>query len=155
MPFFIGKMLELPVTTVQDYTLFHVLNERSIELWKSQIDLVLKKNGLLSFIVHPDYVLQPDMLSVYKHLLHQLQGLRDKTAIWCALPSEINAWWRARNARSTAGSGPCSISVSPRNDTRTPSRCASATRLPSFTPASASGSTPSVESRWVISSVMA
>ena len=38
---FIGKMLELPVTTVQDYTLFHVLNERSIELWKSQIDLVL------------------------------------------------------------------------------------------------------------------
>ena len=105
MPFFIGKMLELPVTTVQDYTLFHVLNERSIELWKSQIDLVLKKNGLLSFIVHPDYVLQPDMLSVYKHLLHQLQGLRDKTAIWCALPSEINAWWRARNKMSIIKDG--------------------------------------------------
>src|SRR5881392_1224632 len=63
--------------------------------------------------------------------------------------------WATGTARSTAGSGPCSISVSPRNDTRTPSRCASATRLPSFTPASASGSTPSVESRWVISSVMA
>jgi hypothetical protein len=105
MPFFIGDMLELPVTTVQDYTLFHVLNERSIELWKSQIDLVLKKNGLLSFIVHPDYILQPDTLSAYKDLLRHLQGLRDKTTIWCALPSEIDAWWRARNKMSVVKDG--------------------------------------------------
>jgi len=105
LPFFIGDMLEIPVTTVQDYTLFHVMNERSIELWKSQIDLVLKKNGLLSFIVHPDYTLQPDTLSVYKHLLRHLQGLRDKTPIWFALPSEINAWWRARNKMSVVKDG--------------------------------------------------
>lgn len=105
MPFFIGDTLELPVTTVQDYTLFHVLNQRSIELWKSQIDVVVKKNGLLSFIVHPDYVSQPDTLSVYKHLLRHLQGLREKTSIWCALPSEINAWWRARNKMSVVKDG--------------------------------------------------
>lgn len=105
MPFFIGDKLELPVTTAQDYTLFHVLNERSIDLWKTQIDLVLKKNGLLSFIVHPDYVSQPDTLSLYKHLLYHLQGLRDKASIWCALPSEINAWWRARNKLSVVKDG--------------------------------------------------
>lgn len=105
MPFFIGDILELPVTAVQDYTLFHVLNERSIELWKAQIDLVLKKNGLLSFIVHPDYVLRPDALSAYKQLLGHLQGLREKTSIWCALPSEINAWWRARNKMSVVKDG--------------------------------------------------
>ena len=105
MPFFIGNMLELPVTTVQDYTLFHVLSERSIELWKSQIDVVLKKNGLLSFIVHPDYVLQPDTLSVYKLLLRHLQGLCEKTSIWRAVPSEINAWWRARRKMSVVKDG--------------------------------------------------
>ncbi|HKW64936.1 MAG TPA: hypothetical protein VJN89_20440 [Candidatus Acidoferrum sp.] len=105
MPFFIGDMLEIPVTTVQDYTLFHVLNERSIELWKAQTDLILKKNGLLSFIVHPDYVLRPDTLAVYKQLLGHLQGLREKTPIWCALPSEINAWWRARNKMSVVRDG--------------------------------------------------
>jgi hypothetical protein len=105
MPFFIGEMLEIPITAVQDYTLFHVLNERSIDLWKAQTDMVLKKNGLLSFIVHPDYVLQPDTLSVYKHLLGYLKGLRDKTSIWCALPSEINAWWRARNKMSVVKDG--------------------------------------------------
>jgi len=105
MPFFIGDTLELPVTTVQDYTLFHVLNERSIELWKAQTELVLKKNGLLSFIVHPDYLLRRDTLAVYKQLLGHLQGLREKTSIWCALPSEINGWWRARNKMSVVKDG--------------------------------------------------
>jgi hypothetical protein len=30
MPYFIGEILELPVTTTQDYTLFHLLRENSI-----------------------------------------------------------------------------------------------------------------------------
>ena len=105
MPFFIGKMLELPVTTTQDYTLFHVLNQRSLDLWKSQIDLVLAKHGLLSFIVHPDYVMQGDTLSLYKGLLSHLRELRECAPLWCALPSEINAWWRARAKMSVLRDG--------------------------------------------------
>jgi len=60
---------------------------------------------LRSFIVHPDYVLRPDTFSVYKHLLGYLQELREKTAIWCALPSEINEWWRARSKMSVVKDG--------------------------------------------------
>jgi hypothetical protein len=105
MPFLIGEILELPVTTIQDYTLFHVLNERSIDLWKSQIELILSKNGLMSFIVHPDYIMDADTLSVYKELLGHLQDLRSKTHIWSALPSEINAWWRARSKMSVVQDG--------------------------------------------------
>ena len=56
MPYFIGDLLELPTTTVQDYTLFNVLNQHSIELWKTQMNLIQSKNGLISFIVHPDYI---------------------------------------------------------------------------------------------------
>lgn len=100
MPYFIGDVLEFPVTTTQDYTLFHVLNERSIDLWKSQVDLILRKNGLVTFIVHPDYVMEPGALSVYESLLRHLGELRNTKAIWCALPSEINAWWRARSKMS-------------------------------------------------------
>jgi len=100
LPYFIGDILELPVTTIQDYTLFHVLDERSIDLWKSQIDLILRKNGLISFIVHPDYLMERSTLSVYEALLSHLRDLREKTPIWCALPSEIEAWWRARNKMS-------------------------------------------------------
>ena len=38
MPYFVGKILELPVTTTQDYTLFNILNDYSIDLWKKQIE---------------------------------------------------------------------------------------------------------------------
>jgi len=105
MPFFIGDVLELPVTTTQDYTLFHVLNERSIDLWKLQTEMILSKNGLVSFIVHPDYILDPDKLSAYENLLGYLRELREKSAVWCALPSEINTWWRARSKMSLVKDG--------------------------------------------------
>ena len=104
-PYFIGDVLELPVTTIQDYSLFHVLNQRSIDLWKSQIDLILNKNGLMSFIVHPDYVMGLDTLSIYKDLLAYVRELSTKTPIWCALPSEINEWWRARHKMSIVKNG--------------------------------------------------
>jgi hypothetical protein len=50
MPYFVGKIVELPVTTAQDYTLFHILHDYSIDLWKQQLALVSGKNGLMSFM---------------------------------------------------------------------------------------------------------
>jgi hypothetical protein len=100
MPYFIGELLELPVTTTQDYTLFHLLNERSISLWRTQVELILKKNGLASFIVHPDYIRDLDTRSVYEELLNYLRQLREEMAIWFALPHEIDSWWRARSKMS-------------------------------------------------------
>jgi hypothetical protein len=105
MPYFIGNILELPVTTIQDYTLFHLLNERSIDLWKTQVELILKKNGLASFIVHPDYVMGPETISVYKGLLGYLQALREKTPVWSALPTDVDSWWRARSKMSVVKDG--------------------------------------------------
>ena len=77
-------ILELPVTTAQDYTLFHLLNDRSIELWKTQIELILEKNGLASFIVHPDYIIDRETRSVYTNLLDHLRFLGGKKAdlVW-------------------------------------------------------------------------
>lgn len=105
MPYFIGDVLELPVTTLQDYTLFHLLNERSIDLWKAQVDLILAQNGLVSFIVHPDYVMEQDTLSVYEGLLDYLRELRGKKLIWCALPADVDTWWRARSKMSVVKDG--------------------------------------------------
>jgi hypothetical protein len=100
MPYFIGDMLELPLTTIQDYTLFHVLNERSIDLWKTQIELILAKNGLVSFIVHPDYIIESEAQTVYKDLLAMLSELRKREDLWFTLPSDIDSWWRARSRMS-------------------------------------------------------
>jgi hypothetical protein len=105
MPYFIGDILELPVTTTQDYALFHLLNERSIDLWKTQVDLILHKNGLASFIVHPDYVMEDDTKSVYEDLLSYLRDLHRHENIWFALPSEVDSWWRARSKMSVVRDG--------------------------------------------------
>jgi hypothetical protein len=105
MPYFIGKILELPVTTSQDYTLFHLLDDRSIDLWKNQVQRILEKNGLVSFIIHPDYIREQDTRSVYEALLGYLRELREKTPIWFALPGEIDSWWRARSQMSVVRDG--------------------------------------------------
>src|SRR5262249_58907776 len=56
MPYFIGDIVELPLTTTQDYSLFHIVKDPSTEVWKNQIELIISRHGLVSFIVHPDYV---------------------------------------------------------------------------------------------------
>jgi len=105
MPYFIGGVLEIPVTTIQDYMLFHILNTRSTDLWKEQIELIARKNGLVSFIVHPDYLQQSGRVTVYKELLGYLRELIDRKSIWCALPADINHWWRARSKMSVVKDG--------------------------------------------------
>ena len=97
-PYFIGRILELPLTTVQDYSLFHILGEYSIDLWKRQIDLVMEKHGMLSFITHPDYLVDERALSVYKTLLGYLSQLRSEQNVWIARPGDVNRWWRERSS---------------------------------------------------------
>jgi glycosyltransferase involved in cell wall biosynthesis len=96
MPYFVGKILELPVTTTQDYTLFNILNDYSIDLWKKQIELIMESHGLISLIVHPDYVVKPKEKAVYESLLEHLIELRDNKGVWIASPSEVDRWWRQR-----------------------------------------------------------
>jgi hypothetical protein len=99
MPYFIGDILELPLTTVQDYTLFHILNDYSITLWKQQIELVTRRHGLVSIIAHPDYVVGRRERNVYVDLLRYLIG-QQREGLWIALPGEINTWWRNRHEMS-------------------------------------------------------
>ena len=97
MPFFVGRILEIPLTTTQDYSVFHILNDYSIELWKKQIDLIQRRHGLLSFIVHPDYVIQRRPRAVFESLLSHLRETCDRHRVWTTLPGEVDRWWRARS----------------------------------------------------------
>jgi len=95
-PFFAGKILELPLTTTQDYTLFNIFGDYSIRLWQKQIGLIQEKHGLISFIVHPDYIIEEKAQKVYRNLLAHLADLRRKGETWIALPGEVASWWRTR-----------------------------------------------------------
>jgi len=105
MPYFIGDMLEIPVTMIQDYMLFHLFNQRSIDQWKTQSELILKRNGMMTFIVHPDYILEEETRSVYSALLAYLRELKRSSGAWIALPREIDNWWRARSKMQLVRNG--------------------------------------------------
>jgi hypothetical protein len=96
MPYFVGDILEIPVTTTQDYMLFHLIGDYSLELWKTQVAAIREKHGLITFLVHPDYIIEPQARTTYHNLLKWLSELRKQEALWFALPSEVDEWWRAR-----------------------------------------------------------
>jgi len=97
MPYFVGNILELPLTTTQDYSLFHILGDYSTAIWERQIELLLANNGLISFITHPDYLREKRALAVYTDLLAHLHRLRAEHRVWIALPGDVDRWWRSRN----------------------------------------------------------
>ena len=86
----------MPLTTTQDYSLFHILGDYSIDLWKKQIHTIIENRGLISFIVHPDYVIDKKAQAVYKSLLSYISQLRDEGKISVALPGDVAAWWTKR-----------------------------------------------------------
>ena len=97
MPYFLGNLLELPVTTTQDYSLFNILNDYSTNLWERQIELIMEKHGLMSFVVHPDYIIGARERATYKALLNRLAHLREEKRVWITTPGDVNRWWRQRS----------------------------------------------------------
>ena len=97
MPYLAGGLVELPLTTTQDYSLFHILGQYSIDLWRQELDSISSSNGLASFIVHPDYVIDRRARRVYENLLQYLSDLCNRTKLWQPLPRDVARWWRERS----------------------------------------------------------
>jgi hypothetical protein len=106
MPYFLpGGMLELPLTMAEDYTVFHILKDYSTALWKQQMSLILEGNGLISFIVHPDYVIETRAQDTFKALLEELNRVRSAERVWVPLSGEVDRWWRQRNEMKLVADG--------------------------------------------------
>jgi peptidoglycan/xylan/chitin deacetylase (PgdA/CDA1 family) len=93
LPFLFGDVVELPMTLVQDHTLWEVLRQHSIELWVRKSDWIIANHGLVNLNTHPDYLNSSERLRQYEDFLIYLAGQRD---CWHALPREVAGWWRAR-----------------------------------------------------------
>lgn len=96
-PYFVGNLVELPVTCTQDYSLFNILQDYSTRLWQNQIDRILAFNGMASFIVHPDYIIEAKARETYSQLLSLLRQLRADGRAWVPLPRDVARWWRDRS----------------------------------------------------------
>jgi len=99
-PYFVGDILELPLTATQDYPLFNIIRSNPMEMWSKQMDLIVAKHGLVSFIIHPDYIVEPEKQALYRELLKMLRQYNSEKNVWLALPREVDTWWRERAAMS-------------------------------------------------------
>jgi hypothetical protein len=96
LPFFIGDVVELPITLPQDHTLFRLLHDRSSREWEAKTDLLRRSGGMALLLTHPDY-LDAELQGLY--LRFAAAQAADETA-WQALPHEVSSWWRDRAASS-------------------------------------------------------
>ncbi len=48
--------VELPYTLPQDFTLFILMKEKNIDIWKRKLDWIVEKEGMALINVHPDYI---------------------------------------------------------------------------------------------------
>lgn len=103
MPFFFGDVVELPLTMMQDHTMFEILREPGIDRWTDKADWIIGRHGLVNLNVHPDYVVEQRYLDRYEAFLEYLAARRDET--WAALPRDAARWWRQRRHLAVAGDG--------------------------------------------------
>jgi hypothetical protein len=82
-----------------------MLDTYSIALWQQQSRLIMNRHGLLSFLIHPDYVLSRRAQEVYKALLAYLNQLRVDYGVWVTLPGEVDRWWQERSAMTLVSDG--------------------------------------------------
>jgi len=87
--------VEIPYTLPQDSTLFLLLRERSIDVWKRKVDWVAQKGGLALVNVHPDYMNFNGHAKVgeYRHQLYldllQYVSSHYGDRCWYALPGQV------------------------------------------------------------------
>jgi hypothetical protein len=94
-PYAVGDVIELPYTMSQDYTLFTLLGELTVDPWLRQVDAIEERYGLVQCLRHPDpgYLGDRNKRAIYVELL---DALAERPGLWRALPHEVAAWWRRR-----------------------------------------------------------
>ena len=93
--------VELPYTLVQDFNLFKVLGERTIDIWKRKLDWIAERGGMALINTHPDYMQfegckkERDEFPV-AHYEEFLAYVRDKykESYWAATPKEVARYYR-------------------------------------------------------------
>ncbi|MFL5828982.1 MAG: hypothetical protein ACJ76X_03620 [Solirubrobacteraceae bacterium] len=95
-PFLIDGLVELPITLPQDHTLWEILRDESVELWRTKSDWIIDNRGLINVIVHPDYVLSDHRLALYDSFCALLRERLDARGGWHAVPRDVAMWWKQR-----------------------------------------------------------
>jgi glycosyltransferase involved in cell wall biosynthesis len=88
--------VELPYTLVQDFTLFVVLRNKTIDIWKKKLDWIVEQRGMALLNTHPDYMAFEDKVerdeypaARYEEFLKYVRSKYDDSA-WAVLPRQVS-----------------------------------------------------------------
>jgi peptidoglycan/xylan/chitin deacetylase (PgdA/CDA1 family) len=92
---------ELPYTMPQDFTLFIIMGNKNIDIWKNKLDWIAEKGGMAFLNTHPDYMTFNDEwtsaeeypVRYYKELLEHIEK-QYKGQYWNVLPKDIAGFWK-------------------------------------------------------------
>lgn len=101
--------VELPYTLAQDSTLFFVLQEKTVDIWKTKLDWLVQQGGLVLINIHPDYVdfeSQKFSLRSYPSTLlsefFSYLTTRYSDEFWNPRPEELSRWFRSKVVKKNA-----------------------------------------------------
>ncbi|WP_205747421.1 hypothetical protein [Desulfopila sp. IMCC35006] len=96
-----NAFIELPYTLPQDFTLFVLMQEKNIAIWKKKLDWIAEQGGMALVLTHPDYMNFGEGLPgqeeypvrFYTELLEYIKS-KYEGQYWHVLPREIACFMR-------------------------------------------------------------
>jgi len=92
--------IEMPYTLPQDFTLFVVMKEKTIDIWKQKLDWIAEKGGMALLNTHPDYMsFNPgeaafgEYPATYYLSFLEYIATRHAGSYWNMLPRKVAAYW--------------------------------------------------------------
>ena len=92
--------VEIPYTLPQDFTIFVLMKEKDIDIWKKKLDWIVKNGGMALVITHPDYMkfgggkigIDEYPAQYYKDFLEYVK-YQYEGKYWSALPRDMARFW--------------------------------------------------------------
>jgi hypothetical protein len=94
--------LELPYTLAQDFTLYVILRQPNIDIWRRKHDWIAEHGGMVLLNTHPDYMefhnrtcgLEEYPVRLYREFLEYAKT-RYQDRCWAVLPSQVYEFYRS------------------------------------------------------------
>ena len=91
--------IELPYTLVQDFTLFILMREQNVSIWKEKVDWLAERGGMALVVTHPDYMSfdgrpgREEYPAKYYLEFLEYVATKYKGTYWHALPRQVARFW--------------------------------------------------------------